>query len=87
VREVSQSAVPEGDLAAEGAEPAPAGTSAGSVYRVRVTLDADAPAAAALAWRQSLKPGMRVQAALVAERRTLVQWALEPLAALKVAAR
>jgi len=30
---------------------------------------------------------MHVQASLVAERRTLVQWALEPLAALKVAAR
>ena len=33
------------------------------------------------------KAGMRVQASLVAERRTLVQWALEPLAALRVAAR
>jgi membrane fusion protein len=49
----------------------------------------DAPAASdeALAWRHSLKAGMRVQASLVAEHRTLVQWALEPLAALKVAAK
>jgi membrane fusion protein len=57
------------------------------VYRVSVVLDAGAPAEAALAWRRSLKAGMRVQASLVAERRTLVQWALEPLAALKVAAK
>jgi membrane fusion protein len=85
VREVSQSAVPVGELAAEGADAPPA--DAPNVYRVRVTLDAGAPADAASAWRASLKPGMHVQAALVAERRTLVQWALEPLAALKVAAR
>jgi hypothetical protein len=30
---------------------------------------------------------MRVQASLVAERRTLLQWALEPLQRLKVASR
>jgi len=54
---------------------------------VRVTLDDAAAGAAAPAWRQALKAGMHVQASLVAERRTLVQWALEPLAALKVAAR
>ncbi len=80
VREVSRSAVPLSDLVAGGGD-------APSVYRVRVTLDASAPTDAALAWRQSLKAGMHVQASLVAERRTLVQWALEPLAALKVAAK
>ena len=51
-----------------------------------VTLDT-VPDDAAPAWRASLKAGMRVQASLVAERRTLLQWALEPLAALRVAAR
>jgi hypothetical protein len=30
---------------------------------------------------------MHVQASLVAERRTLVQWALEPLAALRMVAK
>jgi membrane fusion protein len=86
VREVSRSALPAADLA-------PGGGDAGApdAYRVLVTLDADSssdnPADAVLAWRQSLKAGMRVQASLVAERRTLIQWALEPLAALRVAAR
>ena len=84
VREVAQSAVPESAL--EGASDV-AGIEANSVYRVRVVLDAPAPADAELAWRQSLKAGMRVQASLVAEHRTLVEWALEPLAALKVAAK
>jgi membrane fusion protein len=85
VREVSRSAVAAADLAAEGADAALPG--AANVYRVRVTLDADAPAAASAGWRASLKPGMRVQAALVAERRTLLQWALEPLAQLRLAAK
>jgi membrane fusion protein len=84
VREVAQSAVPESAL--DGAGDAATAASP-SVYRVRVALDPDAPADAALAWRASLKAGMRVQASLVAEHRTLVQWALEPLAALKVAAK
>jgi len=84
VREVSQSAVAVGDLgdASNGAL-APQQ----NVFRVTVALDAAAPADAALAWRASLKAGMHVQASLVAERRTLVQWALEPLAALRVAAK
>jgi len=82
VREVSRSAVPQSELADGGAA-----VDAPSVYRVRVTLDDAAAGAAAPAWRQALKAGMHVQASLVAERRTLVQWALEPLAALKVAAR
>ncbi len=82
VREVSRSALPAADLVAGGDA-----ASAPDAYRVRVTLDADAAPEAALAWRQSLKAGMRVQASLVAERRTLMQWALEPLAALRVAAK
>ena len=87
VREVSQSAVAPRDLAepAQAAGSAPAAQD--NVFRVIVALDADVPADAALAWRQSLRAGMRVQASLVAERRTLVEWALEPLAALRVAAR
>ena len=84
VREVSQSAVTVGDL---GDPTNGALASQQNVFRVRVTLDADASADAALAWRQSLKAGMHVQASLVAERRTLVQWALEPLTALRVAAK
>ena len=85
VREVSQSAVTMADLG-DPASTAVASQQAG-VFRVRVTLDAGAPADAALAWRQSLKAGMRVQASLVAEHRTLLEWALEPLFALRVAAR
>ncbi len=85
VREVSQSAVTMTDLG-DPASTTVASQQAG-VFRVRVTLDAGAPADAALAWRQSLKAGMRVQASLVAEHRTLLEWALEPLFALRVAAR
>ena len=81
VLEVSQSAVPMGDLG-DAASGVP-GLPQQSVFRVMVALDAGA----ALAWRQSLKAGMRVQASLVAEHRTLLQWALEPLAALRVASR
>jgi membrane fusion protein len=63
-----------------------AGPGGGSgVYRVRVVIDATD--SAALAWRDSLKAGMRVQASLVAEKRTLIEWVLEPLAGLQVAAR
>lgn len=85
VREVSQSAVTMADLG----DPASTGVASqqAGVFRVRVTLDAGAPAAAVLAWRRSLKAGMRVQASLVAEHRTLLEWALEPLSALRVAAR
>ena len=83
VSEVSQSTVTMDDLGDTTAGGAPRG----NVFRVLVTLDPAAPADAALAWRQSLKAGMHVQASLVAERRTLIQWALEPLAALRMAAR
>ena len=84
VREVSRSALSAADLG----DPADAAqASRQNVFRVIVTLDPAVPADAALAWRASLKAGMRVQASLVAEHRTLLQWALEPLAALKAAAR
>lgn len=88
VREVSQSTVTLADLNAPG-ELASSGLAAQQpgVFRVLVTLDAQTSADAALAWRQSLKAGMRVQASLVAEHRTLLQWALEPLSELRVAAR
>jgi len=84
VREVSRSAVNTGEL---GESAGAAAASPQDVFRVIVSLDAAPPADAALAWRASLKAGMRVQASLVAERRTLLQWALEPLAALRVAAK
>jgi membrane fusion protein len=91
VREVAQSAVPAAEAAPAGlATPGPAGAGDNDgpgVYRVRVALDAPAAADATAAWRPLLKAGMHVQASLVAERRTLLQWALEPLAALKVAAQ
>ena len=82
VRDVSRSAVPPSDLAAGVGDSL--ATDASGVYRVRVTLDA-AAATGAPSWRAALKAGMRVQASLVAEQRTLVQWAIEPLAAFKVA--
>ena len=84
VREVSRSAVAPRDL---GDGDAPAAGAPDNVFRVAVTLDPDVPGDAALAWRASLKAGMHVQASLVAERRTLVEWALEPLAAWRVAAK
>lgn len=55
-------------------------------YRVRVRLDPP-PVPDALSWRQALKAGMQVQASLMAEKRSLLEWALEPLATLRVAAR
>jgi len=75
VREVAQSAV----------SPADGLPGDASVYRVRVAIEPTD--SAALAWRASLKAGMRVQASLVAEKRTLIEWVLEPLAGLQVAAR
>ncbi|WP_457333107.1 HlyD family secretion protein [Rhizobacter sp. P5_C2] len=88
VREVSQSAVamaPTDDTPAANSGANPGNGSGNGVYRVRVVIDATD--GAALAWRDSLKAGMRVQASLVAEKRTLVEWVLEPLAGLQVAAR
>ena len=79
VREVSRSAVAARDVGEAGV------AAPDDAFRVFVTLDPDAAGDAALAWRASLKAGMHVQASLVAERRTLVEWALEPLAAWRVA--
>jgi len=87
VREVSQSAVAAAEADAVAPEPWRARMEDAAVYRVRVALDAPAAEDATLAWRPLLKPGMHVQASLVAEKRTLLQWALEPLEALKVAAK
>jgi len=75
VREVAQSTVAPTELA----------PAEGGVYRVRVALSPTDNAA--LAWRRSLKPGMRVQASLVAEKRTLIEWVVEPLADLQVASQ
>ncbi len=81
VREVSQSAVAMADLGDPPAEVP--GPSRQSVFRVMVALDAGS----APDWRRALKAGMRVQASLVAEHRTLLQWALEPLNALRAESR
>ncbi|KQU73461.1 MULTISPECIES: HlyD family secretion protein [unclassified Rhizobacter] len=83
VREVSQSAVAPAD--GPSADGGNNGVNSGGIYRVRVVIDPTD--AAALAWRDALKAGMRVQASLVAEKRTLIEWVLEPLAGLQVAAR
>ena len=82
VREVSQSAVTAVDSRSADVVGDVAG---GGTYRVRVVIDPTD--SAALAWRDALKAGMRVQASLVAEKRTLIEWVLEPLAGLQVAAR
>ena len=87
VREVSRSTVAARDLGDVHAADEPGVAAPDNVFRVTVTLDPDAPAGAAIAWRQSLKAGMHVQASLETERRTLVEWALEPLAAWRVAAK
>ena len=84
VREVSSSAVTVGDLndpTNDAMRPHQ------GAFRVMVTLDADPPVGTALDWRRLLKAGMRVQVSLVAERRTLIEWALEPLQSLRVAAK
>ena len=80
VSAVSQSAVLPVDAVSDGG-------SAAAVYRVRVALDAAPAGVDPQAWRRSLKAGMRVQASLVAEKRTLLDWVFEPLAELRMAAR
>jgi len=89
VREVAHSAVPAVEAAAAGGDGlgVPGASEGQGVYRVRVALAAPVATDATGAWRPLLKAGMRVQASLVAEKRTLLQWALEPLEALEVAAR
>ena len=93
VRDVSRSAVPVDDPLA-GATAAPlipstvsADSQAAGAYRVHVTLDAATASDPTGAWRRDLRPGMRVQASIVAERRTLLQWAFEPIEAMRVAAK
>lgn len=61
-------------------------TSADRAVTMTASAEAEAAAAAAADWRRALKSGMRVQASLVAEKRSLIAWAFEPLAALRVAA-
>ena len=87
VREVARSAVPVAQADAGALEPVRPGGEGLTVYRVRVALDTPAAGDATLAWRPLLRAGMRVQASLVAEKRTLLQWALEPLEALGMAAK
>lgn len=76
VREVSRSVLPAADPSRL--------TSPDAAYRVRVSLKAgpDVPE-----WRARLQAGMQVQASVQAERRTLVAWAFEPLAAMRAAAQ
>ncbi|HEX4510614.1 MAG TPA: HlyD family efflux transporter periplasmic adaptor subunit, partial [Burkholderiaceae bacterium] len=93
VRDVSRGAVSEQDVlagptVASLAPQALPGDGAGATaYRVHVTLDDARAGDPTAAWRADLRPGMRVQASLVAERRTLLQWAFEPLEALRTVAR
>lgn len=69
VREVSLTTIPLSELQTAGtAEP---------VYRVRVRLEAQDVMSAGRPY--ALKPGMQLSATLVLERRTLIEWVLEPL--------
>lgn len=86
VREVSATTVSLAELQRAGIVPpqlSPANTtgSAEPVYRVRVKLDEQA--VRALGRLYALKPGMQLSASLVLERRTLVEWVLAPLMAMK----
>jgi membrane fusion protein len=79
VRDVSRSAIALRELPLAGALATERGGEL--VYRINVTLDAQSIATAD--GPQALRPGMQVQASLVAERRTLLEWILEPLAGMK----
>jgi membrane fusion protein len=85
VREVARSAVTANEADTGALDPLRAQVGGAGVYRVRVALDAPGADDATLAWRPLLRSGMHVQASLVGEKRTLLQWALEPLEALRVA--
>jgi membrane fusion protein len=93
VRDVSRSAVPADDAAGGSTASllipgaVSENTSTAGAYRVHVTLDDPTAADPTAPWRRDLRPGMHVQASLVAERRTLLQWAFEPLEAMRVAAK
>jgi membrane fusion protein len=78
VREIAAATVPLGDVQRPGADTPGASE---PVYRIRVQLDAQAvPATGQL---RELKPGMQLAATLVLEQRTLAEWAIEPLLAMK----
>jgi membrane fusion protein len=78
VREIAAATVPLGDVQRPGADTPGASE---PVYRIRVQLDAQAvPASGQL---RELKPGMQLAATLVLEQRTLAEWAIEPLLAMK----
>ena len=86
VREISATTVSVAELQRAGIVPpqvSPANTSGGvePVYRVRVRLDEQG--VRALGRFYALKPGMQLSASLVLERRTLLEWILEPLMAMK----
>lgn len=76
VREVSRSVLPSADPSRLSAPDA--------AYRVHVSLN---PGPQQQALRARLQPGMQVQASIQAEKRTLLEWAFEPFAALKAAAQ
>lgn len=79
VREVSATTVSLTELQRAGIVPPQlsSGGTAEPVYKVRVKLDEQA--VRALGRLHALKPGMQLSASLVLERRTLVEWVLEPL--------
>jgi len=86
VREVTRGVMPSSIQADMGSDPTVRESDAKSVFRVRVTLSSAEATDPTQDWRARLKPGMHVQASLVAERRTLLEWVLEPLAELRAAA-
>lgn len=74
VREVSLTTIPMGEMQLGGTA---AASAAEPVYRVRVRLDAQPVQSAGRPL--ALRPGMQLSATLVLERRTLIEWVLEPL--------
>ncbi|MEW6704854.1 MAG: HlyD family efflux transporter periplasmic adaptor subunit [Pseudomonadota bacterium] len=70
VRDISPTAVPSGALLETTRSPTP-------LYRIRVQLESQDVIAQGT--RHRLRPGMQVSASLVLERRSLVEWVLEPL--------
>jgi membrane fusion protein len=79
VREVAISAVPLGELT--GRRASTADNTAGAaepMYRIRVQLAAQE--VTVRGQHYAIRPGMQLAASLVLEHRTLIEWALEPLA-------
>jgi len=82
VREISATTVSLAELQRAGTVPPQLSANgmasvAEPVYRVRVRLDEQT--VRALGRLHALKPGMQLSASLILERRTLVEWVLEPL--------